>query len=308
MNKTIRPFCSTSIVLICVCLLFPTMTVALIIFSLTNGFDEKNLFGIGLGLILSFLIAKPLILTLLSSKIVLKESSFIIYYFENLKAFNKNNLLKFPKYKSIEIDYSDVTEYGVFKSIELKKNGRDEQNRKIFLFYNNGIAIPVIMPKMIDDLQDLIVFNDSCGDSVVLDAKMFSKKQIIEVFDVVEKKSGKAPLQKIVKNNLPSWFWGGTMIGLICLGVFVGYRLIALDRLIIPSHGGDYNSPFKIMYMLGPAFSAMGVGGLLMCKLNGGEKTQLLSSVDSAKKLFIAVIIGGIVATVVGFSLSVLMA
>lgn len=306
MNKTIRPFCSTSVLLLFVCLLFPIISIVLLVFSFINGFSEKHLIFAALGFVLSFLIAKPLILTLLSSKIVLKENSFIIHYFEDLKTFNKNNLFKFPKYKSIEIDYSDVTKYGVFKSIELKKDGRDEQNRKIFLFYNNGIAIPVIIPKMIDDLQELIVFNDSCGASIVLDAKMFSKKQIVKVFDVVEKKSGKMPLQKIVKNNLPSCFLGGTMIGLICLGVFIGYRLIALDKLIIPSHDGDYNSPFRIMYMLGPAFSAIGVGGLLACKFNGGEKTQLLSSVASAKKLFIAVIIGGIVATVVGFSLSVL--
>lgn len=308
MNKNIKPFCGTSIVLICVCLLFPIMTVSLFVFCLINGFSEKNLFGIGLGIALSFFIAKPLMLTLISSQITLKENSFQIRYFENLKTFNKNNWFKLPKYKTVEFMYSDIAKYGIFKFGELRKGGQDDQHRTIFIFNNSKTGTQIVMPRLIDDLQEFMVFNDTMGTSVVLDTKIFSKKQVLEIFDVIHKKSGKAPLQRVIKQNLPPMFFGGFTICLVGLGVFIGYKLVELDELIVPMHDKDYNSLLRVLYMFGPAFSALGIGGLLACKFNSSESTQLVSSVDEAKKLFIAVILGGIIATMVGFSLSVLMA
>lgn len=305
MNKIIKPFCGASVMLSLLCLLFPAMTVALFTFCVSNGFSGRNIIGLILGIVVSFLVSKPLVLTLISSEISFNEDGFKIRYFENLKTFNKNNIFTFPKYKTVEFKYSEITEYGVFKSGELRKGGQDDLHRIIFLFYKKNKAIPVIMPKVVDDLQEFMIFNDSNGTSVVLDTKMYSRKQVLEIFHIIKTKSNKSPLKNMEKLALPPWSTGGLLIGLICLGILIGFKLMDVDQMLVPSHDKDYNSIFRVMYLLGPAFSSIGLGGFLLCKFNSNEKPETLDSVNSAKILFLTVIIGGIIATIAGFFLSI---
>ena len=93
-NTIIKPFNASSAFTVFICLIFPVVTVALTILSIKNGFEVRNWLGIAIGAILSFVIDKPLITNLFNSKIEIKEHSFVIHYYENLKTFNKDNPLK----------------------------------------------------------------------------------------------------------------------------------------------------------------------------------------------------------------------
>lgn len=304
MNKKIKPFNLISVFGIAVCLLFPVAALALLVFGIVNGFSESSIYGIPLGLVLSVFVAKPIVQELISIRITLKDNSMEIRYFENLKTFNRENKLKFPKYKTVEFKYAEITEYGVFNITELRKGGQDEQHRRIFTFSSGGVPIPIIMPKKFDDVRDLVVFNDCNGNSVVLDAKHFGKKQIFEVFGTVEKCSGKSPLKNLGYGELPKGIGTVAMFGALGVGAVIGLSLPKFDAFLVPSHGVGYSSPLQILYTLGPIFASLGVGGLLMCRFQK-EEPQTITP-NGAKMLFAGVTVAGLVATIVGFALSVL--
>lgn len=303
MNKMIKPFNMVSALAIAICLIFPVVTLVLLVYGIINGFSESCIYGIPLGIVLSFFVAKPIVQELVSVKITLKDNSVEIRYFENLKTFNRDNKFKFPKYKTVEFKYAEITDYGVFNITELRKGGQDDQHRRIFTFSSNGVPIPIIMPKKFDDVRDMVVFNDCNGNSVVLDAKHFGKKQIFEVFTTIENRSGKAPLKNVGYGELPKGFGAVLIIALLCIGAAIGLNLPKLDALIVPSHGANYNSPLQILYTLGPMFASLGIGGLLICRFQK-EQPQTIT-LDGAKKLFAGITIAGICATVIGFLLSV---
>ncbi len=304
MNKTIKPFSLISVFGIAVCLFFPVITLVLLVYGIINGFSESSIYGIPLGLVLSVFVAKPIVQELISIRITLKDNSMEIRYFENLKTFNRENKFKFPKYKTFEFKYAEITEYGVFNITELRKGGRDEQHRRIFTFSSGGVPIPIIMPKKFDDVRDLVVFNDYNGNSVVLDAKHFSKKQIFEIFGTVEKGSGKSPLKNSGYGELPKGVRIAMLVGTLCVGAVIGLNLPKLDAFLVPSHGVGYSSPLQILYTLGPIFASLGLGGLLMCRLQKEEPQTI--TLDGAKKLFTGITVAGLVATIAGFALSVL--
>lgn len=304
MNKKIKPFNLISVFGIAVCLLFPVAALALLVFGIVNGFSESSIYGIPLGLVLSVFVAKPIVQELISIRITLKDNSMEIRYFENLKTFNRENKLKFPKYKTVEFKYAEITEYGVFNITELRKGGQDEQHRRIFTFSSGGVPIPIIMPKKFDDVRDLVVFNDCNGNSVVLDAKHFGKKQIFEVFGTVEKCSGKSPLKNLGYGEFPKGIGTVAMFGALGVGAVIGLSLPKFDAFLVPSHGVGYSSPLQILYTLGPIFASLGVGGLLMCRFQK-EEPQTITP-NGAKMLFAGVTVAGLVATIVGFALSVL--
>lgn len=304
MNKTIKPFNLISVFAIAVCLLFPVTALALLVFGIVNGFSDSCIYGIPLALVLSVFVAKPIVQELVSIRITLKDNGMEIRYFENLKSFNQDNKFKFPKYKTVEFKYAEITEYGVFNITELRKGGQDEYHRRIFTFSSDGVMIPIIMPKKFDDVRDLVVFNDCKGNSVVLDAKHFGKKQIFEVFGTVEKCSGKSPLKNLGYGELPKGTGTVAMFGALGVGAVIGLSLPKLDAFLVPSHGVGYSSPLQILYTLGPIFASLGVGGLLMCRFQK-EEPQTITP-NGAKMLFAGVTVAGLVATIVGFALSVL--
>lgn len=281
MNKTIKPFSLISVFGIAVCLLFPVITLVLLVYGIINGFSESSIYGIPLGLVLSVFVAKPIVQELVSIRITLKDNGMEIRYFENLKTFNRDNKFKLPKYKTVEFKYAEITEYGVFNITELRKGGQDEQHRRIFTFSSNGVPIPIIMPKKFDDVRDLVVFNDCNGNNVVLDAKHFGKKQIYEIFGTIEKGSGEAPLKNSGYGELPKGIGIVMMGGALCVGAVIGLSLPKLDAFLVPSHGVGYSSPLQILYTLGPIFTSLGVGGLLMCRLQK-EESQTITT-DGAK-------------------------
>lgn len=304
MNRTIKPFSMVSVLAIAICLLFPAITLALLVYGIANGFSESCIYGIPLGIVLSFFVAKPIVQELVSVRIKLKENGIEIHYFENLKTFNRDDKFKCPKYKIVEFKYAEITDYGVFNVTELRKGGQDDQHRRIFTFSNNGVPIPIIMPKKFDDVRDMVVFNDCNGNSVVLDAKHFGKKQIFELFSTIEKCSEKVPLKNTEPKKLPNGIVGIIGIMSMLLGGLIGLNLAKLDVYLVPSHGADYNSPLQIMYILGPCFVGLGITGVLVCSFQKEEPQTI--SLDSAKKLFAGVTIAGLGATVVGFLLSIL--
>ena len=304
MNKIIKPFNMVSVFGILICLLFPVITLALLVYGIVNGFSESSILGIPLGIVLSLFVAKPIVQELVSVRITLNDNEIEIRYFENIKSFNRDNKFKLPKYKTVVFKYAEITDYGVFNASELRKGGQDDQHRRIFMFYNNGVAIPVIMPRKVDDVRDMVVFNDCNGNSVVLDAKHFNSKQVFELFSTIEKRSGKAPLKKIGKTKLPTRFVGiAGIFASIVLGCLISYGLIKLDEYFVPSHDADYNSLFRLMYGLGPLFAMMGIMGLVTCKVEK-EQPQTIT-IDDAKKLFTSIAFGGLGVTVIGFLLSV---
>lgn len=310
MKREIKPFCAASVISAVIALLFPIMTFTLLGFAISNGFEPKKLLAILVGVALSYFVGKPILLNIFNSKFSFGESSFTISYYEDLKNFNQNNRFSIPKKKEITIEYKNLANYGVFKTGDLKKGGRDDNNRKIAIFVNDGIPIPVIIPQFATNLQDIMIFNDKDGNSVVIDTKMYSKKQVSEIFAILKSKSDNPPLNDFDEfdSKLPGWVLGAMTIAMMLVSVIIGLNLPKLEAMIVPSHSAPYSSPLQIIYGIGLIFSIPGIMGLIVCKTNTGAKAQesTLMSLKSAKKFFMAFLIFGIAATIGGFILSLL--
>lgn len=304
--KEFKPFCFTSLAFIFVGLLFPLMTVALLVLSIHNGFDGQKILALLIGLVLSFVVGRLSILKIFDSKIVFHDNEFTVFYYETANSTNRKFEF-FPKRKSLTIKYSNLYQYGVFKSGDLKKGGRDERQRKIAVFVNDGVPVPVIIPHFAEALKDIMMFNDTNGNSVIVETKPYSEKQVLEILKILKEKAKIEPLNNFANVKRNSWIWGLIGIATLILGAIIGLKLPVLEALIVTSHGEEYNSPFKILYGIAPMFAGLGAVGAIICKRNIGAKAQetTLMQVESAIKFFNCFLFGGIAVTVIGFILSI---
>lgn len=255
MKKTVvRPFEAGSLMLALVGFAFPAMLIYEAVSIILKGLAPERIVVIAVAAALTYFIS-------VSALKIIFMSKFTFYK-------------PIPSHK-VSVYYDDIEKFGSFESKQLRRNGRDDNNRLLALAKVKGKLVPFTLPVWFQDSRNYFIINDKLGNGYLIDGKLYSVGQVGSVLRNLEDASGKSAV-----GGYPS------MSNLIGLKILFGFGLtmaiplglIRLESLLNPQHVMSYQSGLRTAYVvtgmifgLSILFKFMMVG---ISKESGNEDTS----------------------------------
>lgn len=298
----ITPFNLASVLLIMLDLIFVVVTVVLFCIGVNNGFEPRNIIGTVIGIGLTVFFGIHFSRYVFAQKIELYDDYFEITYVKNFKDNFTSSPLKLAPIETNRISYGELEKYGFFLQNDLKKGGRNDENRKVLIFSSGNIPMPFIVPDNVEKTQNLFIFNCTNGDAITVDASLYRFKQVQSLFCYLKEHTGiigaysNSPLKSITQVPIVRISLGGAYI-IFC--ALISFSLRLLDTKINPLHKEPYSSDYISCYMVGSFVAIISSVASIATLL---DKTKKYKSIQP---VMIFVSIASIVLTVVCFVLSV---
>ena len=180
------------------------------------------------------------------SKFTFYEDHFEAVYFDAFMDHTKTFYKPIPSHK-VSVYYDDIEKFGSFESKQLRRNGRDDNNRLSALANVDGDLVPFVLPVWFQDSRNYFIINDKLGNGYLIDGKLYSVGQVGSVLRNLEDASGKSAV-----GGYPS------MSNLIGLKILFGFGLtiaiplglIRLESLLNPQHVMSYQSGLRTAYVV----------------------------------------------------------
>ena len=180
------------------------------------------------------------------SKFTFYEDHFEAVYFDAFMDHAKTFYKPIPSHK-VSVYYDDIEKFGSFESKQLRRNGRDDNNRLLALAKVKGKLVPFTLPVWFQDSRNYFIINDKLGNGYLIDGKLYSVGQVGSVLRNLEDASGKSAV-----GGYPS------MSNLIGLKILFGFGLtmaiplglIRLESLLNPQHVMSYQSGLRTAYVV----------------------------------------------------------
>ena len=275
MKKTsVRPFEAGSLLLALVGFAFPAMLIYEAVSIILKGPAPERIVVIAVAAALTYFISVSALKIIFMSKFTFYEDHFEVVYFDAFMDHAKTFYKPMSAHK-VSVYYDDIEKFGSFESKQLRRNGRDDNNRLLALAKVKGKLVPFTLPVWFQDSRNYFIINDKLGNGYLIDGKLYSVGQVGSVLRNLEDASGKSAV-------------GGypRMSNLIGLKILFGFGLtmaiplglIRLESLLNPQHVMSYQSGFRTAYVvtgmifgLSILFKFMMVG---ISKESGNEDTS----------------------------------
>lgn len=275
MKKTsVRPFEAGSLLLALVGFAFPAMLIYEAVSIIIKGPAPERIVVIAVAAALTYFISVSALKIIFMSKFTFYEDHFEVVYFDAFMDHAKTFYKPIPSHK-VSVYYDDIEKFGSFESKQLRRNGRDDNNRLLALAKVKGKLVPFTLPVWFQDSRNYFIINDKLGNGYLIDGKLYSVGQVGSVLRNLEDASGKSAV-----GGYPS------MSNLIGLKILFGFGLtmaiplglIRLESLLNPQHVMSYQSGLRTAYVvtgmifgLSILFKFMMVG---ISKESGNEDTS----------------------------------
>lgn len=275
MKKTVvRPFEAGSLMLALVGFAFPAMLIYEAVSIILKGLAPERIVVIAVAAALTYFISVSALKIIFMSKFTFYEDHFEAAYFDAFMDHAKTFYKPIPSHK-VSVYYDDIEKFGSFESKQLRRNGRDDNNRLLALAKVKGKLVPFTLPVWFQDSRNYFIINDKLGNGYLIDGKLYSVGQVGSVLRNLEDASGKSAV-----GGYPS------MSNLIGLKILFGFGLtmaiplglIRLESLLNPQHVMSYQSGLRTAYVvtgmifgLSILFKFMMVG---ISKESGNEDTS----------------------------------
>ena len=275
MKKTsVRPFEAGSLLLALVGFAFPAMLIYEAVSIILKGPAPERIVVIAVAAALTYFISVSALKIIFMSKFTFYEDHFEVVYFDAFMDHAKTFYKPIPSHK-VSVYYDDIEKFGSFESKQLRRNGRDDNNRLLALAKVKGKLVPFTLPVWFQDSRNYFIINDKLGNGYLIDGKLYSVGQVGSVLRNLEDASGKSAV-----GGYPS------MSNLIGLKILFGFGLtmaiplglIRLESLLNPQHVMSYQSGLRTAYVvtgmifgLSILFKFMMVG---ISKESGNEDTS----------------------------------
>ena len=275
MKKTVvRPFEAGSLMLALVGFAFPAMLIYEAVSIILKGLAPERIVVIAVAAALTYFISVSALKIIFMSKFTFYEDHFEAVYFDPFANHAKTFYKPIPSHK-VSVYYDDIEKFGSFESKQLRRNGRDDNNRLLALAKVKGKLVPFTLPVWFQDSRNYFIINDKLGNGYLIDGKLYSVGQVGSVLRNLEDASGKSAV-----GGYPS------MSNLIGLKILFGFGLtmaiplglIRLESLLNPQHVMSYQSGLRTAYVvtgmifgLSILFKFMMVG---ISKESGNEDTS----------------------------------
>ena len=280
MKKTVvRPFEAGSLMLALVGFAFPAMLIYEAVSIILKGLAPERIVVIAVAAALTYFISVSALKIIFMSKFTFYEDHFEVVYFDAFMDHAKTFYKPIPSHK-VSVYYDDIEKFGSFESKQLRRNGRDDNNRLLALAKVKGKLVPFTLPVWFQDSRNYFIINDKLGNGYLIDGKLYSVGQVGSVLRNLEDASGKSAV-----GGYPN------MSNLIGLKILFGFGLtmaiplglIRLESLLNPQHVMSYQSGLRTAYVvtgmifgLSILFKFMMVG---ISKESGNEDTSRKSRV-----------------------------
>ena len=275
MKKTVvRPFEAGSLMLALVGFAFPAMLIYEAVSIILKGPAPERIVVIAVAAVLTYFISVSALKIIFMSKFTFYEDHFEVVYFDAFMDHAKTFYKPMSAHK-VSVYYDDIEKFGSFESKQLRRNGRDDNNRLSALANVDGDLVPFVLPVWFQDSRNYFIINDKLGNGYLIDGKLYSVGQVGSVLRNLEDASGKSAV-----GGYPS------MSNLIGLKILFGFGLtmaiplglIRLESLLNPQHVMSYQSGLRTAYVvtgmifgLSILFKFMMVG---ISKESGNEDTS----------------------------------
>lgn len=273
-KRVVRPFEAGSLLLALVGFAFPAMLIYEAVSIILKGSAPERIVVIAVAAALTYFISVSALKIIFMSKFTFYEDHFEAVYFDPFANHAKTFYKPIPSHK-VSVYYDDIEKFGSFESKQLRRNGRDDNNRLLALAKVKGKLVPFTLPVWFQDSRNYFIINDKLGNGYLIDGKLYSVGQVGSVLRNLEDASGKSAV-----GGYPS------MSNLIGLKILFGFGLtmaiplglIRLESLLNPQHVMSYQSGLRTAYVvtgmifgLSILFKFMMVG---ISKESGNEDTS----------------------------------
>ena len=247
MKKTVvRPFEAGSLMLALVGFAFPAMLIYETVSIILKGPAPERIVVIAVAAALTYFISLSALKIIFMSKFTFYEDHFEAVYFDPFMDHAKTFYKPIPSHK-VSVYYDDIEKFGSFESKQLRRNGRDDNNRLLALAKVKGKLVPFTLPVWFQDSRNYFIINDKLGNGYLIDGKLYSVGQVGSVLRNLEAASGKSAV-----GGYPS------MSNLIGLKILFGFGLtiaiplglIRLESLLNPQHVMSYQSGLRTAYVV----------------------------------------------------------
>lgn len=275
MKKTVvRPFEAGSLMLALVGFAFPAMLIYEAVSIILKGLAPERIVVIAVAAALTYFISVSALKIIFMSKFAFYEDHFEAVYFDAFMDHAKTFYKPILSHK-VSVYYDDIEKFGSFESKQLRRNGRDDNNRLLALAKVKGKLVSFTLPVWFQDSRNYFIINDKLGNGYLIDGKLYSVGQVGSVLRNLEDASGKSAV-----GGYPN------MSNLIGLKILFGFGLtmaiplglIRLESLLNPQHVMSYQSGLRTAYVvtgmifgLSILFKFMMVG---ISKESGNEDTS----------------------------------
>lgn len=190
MKKTVvRPFEAGSLMLALVGFAFPAMLIYEAVSIILKGLAPERIVVIAVAAALTYFISVSALKIIFMSKFTFYEDHFEAVYFDAFMDHAKTFYKPIPSHK-VSVYYDDIEKFGSFESKQLRRNGRDDNNRLLALAKVKGKLVPFTLPVWFQDSRNYFIINDKLGNGYLIDGKLYSVGQVGSVLRNLEDASG----------------------------------------------------------------------------------------------------------------------
>ena len=164
MKKTVvRPFEAGSLMLALVGFAFPAMLIYEAVSIILKGLAPERIVVIAVAAALTYFISVSALKIIFMSKFTFYEDHFEAVYFDAFMDHAKTFYKPIPSHK-VSVYYDDIEKFGSFESKQLRRNGRDDNNRLLALAKVKGKLVPFTLPVWFQDSRNYFIINDKLGN------------------------------------------------------------------------------------------------------------------------------------------------
>lgn len=254
-KKVVRPFEAGSLMLALVGVAFPAIVIYEAVSMILKGPAPERIFVIAVAAVLTYFISFSALKIIFMSKFAFYDDHFEAVYFDPFMDHAKTFYKPISAHR-VSVYYADIEKFGSFESRQLRRNGRDDNNRLSVLAKVNGKLVPFTLPVWFQDSRNYFIINDKLGNGYLIDGKLYSVGQVVSVLRNLESASGESAV-----GGYPNL---SNLIGLKILfgfGLTVAIPLVLtrLESILNPQHVMAYQSGLRTGYVVSGMFFGLSI-------------------------------------------------
>ena len=254
-KKVVRPFEAGSLMLALVGFAFPAIVIYEAISMILKGPAPERIFVIAVAAVLTYFVSFSALKIIFMSKFAFYDDHFEAVYFDPFMDHAKTFYKPISAHR-VSVYYADIEKFGSFESRQLRRNGRDDNNRLSVLAKVNGKLVPFTLPVWFQDSRNYFIINDKLGNGYLIDGKLYSVGQVVSVLRNLESASGESAV-----GGYPNL---SNLIGLKILfgfGLTVAIPLVLtrLESILNPQHVMAYQSGLRTGYVVSGMFFGLSI-------------------------------------------------
>lgn len=254
-KKVVRPFEAGSLMLALVGFAFPAIVIYEAVSVILKGPAPERIFVIAVAAVLTYFVSFSALKIIFMSKFAFYDDHFEAVYFDPFMDHAKTFYKPISAHR-VSVYYADIEKFGSFESRQLRRNGRDDNNRLSVLAKVNGKLVPFTLPVWFQDSRNYFIINDKLGNGYLIDGKLYSVGQVVSVLRNLESASGESAV-----GGYPNL---SNLIGLKILfgfGLTVAIPLVLtrLESILNPQHVMAYQSGLRTGYVVSGMFFGLSI-------------------------------------------------